>query len=53
MSKTVTVYAIWRSKHEIEVPDDFKDTGHLNDFSEDALEEITPDMAELTDWEVR
>lgn len=50
--KTIEVKAIWHSYHTIEVPDEFSDTGHLDDFSEEALEEITSDVAELVDWEV-
>jgi hypothetical protein len=50
--KTITVHATWRSTHQIEVPDDFEDTGHLDDFDEEALEEITSQGAELTDWGV-
>lgn len=51
--KTITVEATWKSTHrDIEVPDDFKDTGSLNDFPEDALEQITSEVAELVDWKV-
>lgn len=53
MSKIVTVRCTWYSYHNIEVPDDFRDTGHLSDYPEEALEEMTPDMADLVDWEVR
>lgn len=53
MSKTVTVHAVWHSTHEVEVPDDFSDTGRLSDFPDEALEEITSDVASLVDWEVR
>lgn len=51
--KTITVTCTWRSTHEVEVPDDFTDTGHLDDFPPEALEEITASTAELTDWAVR
>ena len=51
--KTVTVECTWRSTHEVEVPDDFTDTGNLSDFPAQALEEMTPVTAGLTDWEVR
>lgn len=50
--KTITVEATWTSSHEIEVPDDFTDTGMLSDFPEDALEQITSEVASLTDWSV-
>lgn len=50
--KTVAVKAIWHSYHTIEVPDDFDDTANLDDFPNEALEEITSDVAELVDWEV-
>ena len=50
--KTVIVRAVWHSSHEIEVPDDFVDTGHLSDFPEDVLDEFSSHMAELVDWEV-
>lgn len=52
MSKTITVRAHWESVHEIEVPDDFTDTGRLSDFPDNALEEITSDCASLVDWYV-
>jgi hypothetical protein len=51
--KTIHVTASWRSHHELEVPDDFQDTGDLNDFPTEALDEITADAAELVDWTVR
>lgn len=51
--KTVTVTCTWKSTHEIEVPDDFTDTGHLDDFPAEALEEMNVSAAELTDWTVR
>lgn len=51
--KTVTVECTWKSTHDIEVPDDFADTGHLDDFPAEALEEMTASAAELTDWHIR
>lgn len=48
--KTIYVTATWRSIHEIEVPDDWEDDGSLS-FTE--YEDITSQIAELTDWEVR
>jgi hypothetical protein len=51
--KTVTVTCTWNSTHEVEVPDDFTDTGSLNDFLAEALEEMDSHTAELTDWTVR
>jgi hypothetical protein len=51
--KMITVTCTWKSTHEVEVPDDFADTGSLGDFPEQALEEMTPVTAALTDWEVR
>lgn len=50
--KTITVECTWRSTHEVGVPDDFTDTGHLDDFPEDALEEMDSHAAELTDWRI-
>ena len=52
MSKTIRVRATWESSHEIEVPDDFRDTGRLDDFPDEALQEITSDCASLVDWTV-
>jgi len=52
MSKTIQVEATWKSYHDIEVPDDFTDTGHLSDFPDEALEEITSHVAELVDWDI-
>lgn len=51
--KTVTVSCTWKSTHEVEVPDDFQDTGSLSDFPQEALEEMDSHTAELTDWTVR
>ena len=51
--KTVTVECTWRSTHAVEVPDDFTDTGDLNDFPPEALEQMTSATAALTDWRVR
>lgn len=31
--KTVTVECTWKSTHEVEVPDDFTDTGSLTDWT--------------------
>ena len=50
--RTIRVTCTWKSDHDIEVPDDFDDTGHLGDFPQEALEEITPVTAALTDWKV-
>lgn len=50
--RTVRVRCTWRSDHVVEVPDDFEDTGNLEDFPAEALEEMTPVAAELTDWKV-
>ncbi len=50
MSKEVTITAVWHSTHTIEVPDDWTVPDNLNDFPEEALEEITSDVAELVDW---
>jgi hypothetical protein len=51
--KEITVEATWRSSHTVEVPDDFQDTGHLEDFPNEALEQMTSEVAELVDWRVR
>jgi hypothetical protein len=51
--KKIIVNCIWKSTHEVEVPDDFTDTGNLNDFPSEALDEIDSHTAELTDWVVR
>jgi len=51
--KIVQVTCTWKSTHAVEVPDDFTDTGCLEDFPAQALEEMTPAAAELTDWAVR
>lgn len=51
--RKVTVTATWRSTHEVEVPDDFRDTGVLGDFPPEALDEIDSHTAELVDWTVR
>lgn len=51
--RTIEVECIWRSTHEVEVPDDFTDTGNLSDFPPEALEEMTATTAGLVDWEVR
>lgn len=51
--KTITVTATWRSTHDVEVPDDFTDTGSLSDFPAEALDEIDSHTAELVDWTVR
>jgi hypothetical protein len=51
--RTVTVTCTWRSTHEVEVPDDFADTGQLEDFPPEALDEMSATTAELTDWTVR
>ena len=53
LMRTVHVTATWRSYHDIEVPDDFQDTGSLSDFPPEALEEIESHTAELVDWKVR
>lgn len=50
--KTITVTCTWKSTHQVEVPDDFTDTGSLNDFPPEALEEMSAHTAELTDWTV-
>lgn len=50
--KTITVWCTWESRHEIEVPDDFQDTGHLTDFPKEALEELSSHTAALIDWSV-
>jgi hypothetical protein len=51
--KTIVVTCRWESQHEVEVPDDFADTGHLSDFPDSARDEMTSGAAELVDWEVR
>jgi hypothetical protein len=51
--RAVTVTCTWTSVHDIEVPDDFADTGRLSDFSAEALEQMDSHTAELTDWTVR
>lgn len=51
--RKITVECTWRSVHDVEVPDDFADTGRLEDFPEEALEQMTPVTAALADWEVR
>src|SRR3974390_3749267 len=51
--KIVQVTCTWKSTHAVEVPDDFTYTGCLEDFPAQALEEMTPAAAELTDWAVR
>ncbi len=51
--KTITVKCVWKSTHTIEVPDDFEDTGSLNDFPAEVLDEMTSNTAELTDWFTR
>ena len=53
MSRTITVECVWKSTHTVEVPDDFIDSGHLDDFPQEALEEMDATTAELTDWYVR
>jgi hypothetical protein len=50
--KTITVECTWKSTHEVEVPDDFEDTGHLDDFPAEALQDMTAHTAELVDWSV-
>lgn len=51
MTKEVNVRATWYSYHTIEVPDDWRVPSNLDGFPEEALEEITSDVAELVDWE--
>ena len=48
------VRATWQSTHTIEVDDDdfHNNCTYLNNFPDNALEEITSHGAELTDWEV-
>lgn len=50
--KTVRVMCVWNSHHEIEVDDDWEGGSCLDDFPEDALEDMSPRNAELVDWEV-
>jgi hypothetical protein len=51
--KEIDIECTWRSSHRVEVPDDFEDTGHLDDFPAEALEEMNATFAELVDWTVR
>lgn len=51
MPKVVTITATWRSRHPLEVPDDWEVPNTLDGFTEDQLEEITSHTAELVDWE--
>jgi hypothetical protein len=51
--KVITVDCTWKSTHRVEVPDDFTDTGSLDDFPAGALEEMSSQTADLTDWTVR
>lgn len=50
--KTVTVTCYWKTHHDIEVPDDFTTPATLDGFPADALDEMTSETADLTDWEV-
>lgn len=53
-TKKITLRCTWVTVHEIEVPANYEDTGYLDDFPEELLDEVTSDGAELTDWkEVR
>jgi hypothetical protein len=51
--KTVTLTATWTTTHEIEVDDDFVDTGLMSDFPDGSFEQVTSQTAELTDWTTR
>lgn len=46
----VVVEVIWRTRHEIEVPDDWVMPATLDGFPEDALDQMTSANAELIDW---
>jgi hypothetical protein len=51
--KEIEVECTWRSTHTVEVPDDFTDTGYLEDFPPEAVEQMDAKAAELVDWRVR
>lgn len=49
-TRKVRVTCTWQSSHEIEVPADWEMPDDLDGFPPEALEEMTPLAAELTDW---
>lgn len=49
--KTVKITCTWKSYHDIEVPDDWTVPSTLGGFPPEALDEMTPVLAELIDWE--
>jgi hypothetical protein len=53
LTREVSVTCTWKSEHRVTVPASWNDTGHLDGFPPEALEEMTAHTASLTDWEVR
>ena len=43
----------WKATLRIEVEDDFDPVDNLSQWPEEALDQITSETAELTDWQVR
>lgn len=50
-TKEVEVLFTWRGRVRFEVPVDWEVPDVLDGFEDWMLEEITPDTAELVDWE--
>lgn len=53
--RVITVRSVWKSTQEIEVPDDAPPigAGDLDTLLDWAEDDVTPDQAELVDWDIR
>jgi hypothetical protein len=50
--KKVTIEVTWKGDVTFEVDDDWQCPSTLDGFSEEQLEEMTPVLAELVDWDL-
>lgn len=49
--KRVSLEVTWRSTHSFEVEDEWRVPNTLDGFTQEQLEEMTSQNAELVDWE--
>lgn len=50
--KLITLEVTWRTLETFEVDDDWRCPSTLDGFTEEQLDQMTSQNAELTDWEV-
>lgn len=50
-TETITIHSTWHASTTVEVPKGWRPGSTLTDWPEDVLEAVTPQGAELVDWE--